>query len=172
MANAALIVVDQDTATEDELRKRYGADYQVVAYRSAEEALRALPRLGAPVPLILAQLWLPEMMGVELLARVRDLRPTAKRALLASWSDEPARERILEAFALGQIDCHLPRPGAAPDEAFHHVVGELLAEWAKDNAARPALVRVVGDRSAPRCAEIRDLLERHSIPFAFFGAES
>src|SRR5438270_830778 len=55
MASPALVVVDDDTATEDELRKRYGANYQVVAYRSGAEALRALPGLGAPVALILAE---------------------------------------------------------------------------------------------------------------------
>lgn len=172
MGSPALVVIDDDTATEGELRKRYGGDYQVVAYRSAEEALGALPLLGAPVAVVLAQLWLWGMTGVELLARIHELQPTARRALLASWSDEPARERILDAFGLGQIDCHLPRPGRAPDEGFHQVVGELLAEWATANAARPALVRLVGDKSAPRCAEIRDLLERYSIPFSFFGAES
>ncbi len=34
------------------------------------------------------------------------------------------------------------------------MVGELLAERATADAAGPALVGVVGDRSAPRCAEI------------------
>ena len=118
MGSPALVVIDDDTATEGELRKRYGGDYQVVAYRSAEEALGALPLLGAPVAVVLAQLWLSGMTGVELLARIHELHPTARRALLASWSDEPARERILDAFGLGQIDCHLPRPGRAPDEAL------------------------------------------------------
>lgn len=167
-----MVVVDHDTATEDELRKRYGADYGVVAYRSAEEALTGLTRIASPVAVVLAHMWMSEMTGVELLSRVHDLRPTAKRALLASWSDEPARERILEGFALGQIDCHLPRPGPAPDEGFHQVVGEMLAEWSNANAARPALVRVVGDPSAPRCVEMRDLLQRYSIPFSFLGTES
>jgi thioredoxin reductase (NADPH) len=172
MTRPALLVVDDDTATENELRKRYGADYDVLAYRSVAEALAELPRVGAPVAVVLAQLWLPEMTGGELLARIQQLHPTAKRALLASWGDEPARVPILEAFALGHIDCHLPRPGPAPDEGFHQVVGELLAEWSDANAARHALVRVVGDQSAPRCVEMRDLLQRYSIPFAFFGAES
>ncbi len=172
MPSPVLVVVDDDTATENELRKRYGADYDVVAYRSVAEALSALPHIGAPVAVVLAQLWLPEMTGGELLAGIRELHPTAKRALLASWGDESSRESILEAFGAGHIDCHLPRPGPAPDEAFHQVVGELLAEWANANSARHALVRVVGDQSAPRCVEMRDLLQRYSIPFSFFGAES
>jgi thioredoxin reductase (NADPH) len=172
MGRPALVVIDDDTATEAELRKRYGADYQVLAYRSVAEAVAALPLIGAPVAVVLVQLWLPGMIGGRLLTRLQELHPAAKRALLASWGDERAREPILEAFALGHIDCHLPRPGPAPDEGFHQVVGELLAEWANANAAGHALVRVVGDQSAPRCAEIRDLLQRHSIAFSFFHADS
>jgi thioredoxin reductase (NADPH) len=172
MARPALVVIDNDTATEEELRKRYGADYDVVAYRSVAEPLAGLPRIGAPVDVVLARLGLADMRSGGLLARIQELHPTAKRALIASWGDEQAREAILEAFALGHIDCHLTRPGPAPDERFHQVVGELLAEWTNATAARHALVRVVGDQSAPRCVEMRDLLQRYSIPFSFFGTES
>ncbi len=171
MASAAVLLVDDDAeasaAAEGELRKRYGADYDVRTYRSAQEALRALADPGRPVAVVLAALGMAEMSGVELLARAGDLHPTAKRALLAGWNDDGARARILDAFALGQIDCHLPRPRSAPDEAFHQVVAELLAELAKAHAARPAMVRIVGDPSSPRCHQIRDLLERHNIPFRF-----
>lgn len=172
---AVLVLVDDgpagSAATGGELRKRYGADYDVRSYRS-EEALPALAGIGEPVAIILAGLDLGEMSGVELLARAGALHPTAKRALLAAWNEEGAPARILDAFALGQIDCHLPRPQTAPDEAFHQVVAELLAEWARAHATRPAMVRVVGDPSTPRCHEIRDLLERHDIPFRFLGSDA
>src|SRR5688500_3114282 len=98
MGRPALVVIDDDTATEAELRKRYGADYQVLAYRSVAEAVAALPLLRAPVAVVLVQLWLPGMIGGQLLARLQELHPTAKRALLAYWGDERAREPILEAF--------------------------------------------------------------------------
>ncbi|HEX2046591.1 MAG TPA: FAD-dependent oxidoreductase [Acidimicrobiales bacterium] len=176
MGSAVVVLVDDDpqgsATTEGELRKRYGADYDVVSYRSPAEALRALPGLGRPVAVVLAALGMDEMSGVEFLARAGDLHPTAKRALLAGWNDEGARDRILDAFALGQIDCHLARPRAAPDEAFHQVVAELLAEWAKAHAARPAMVRIVGDPSSPRCHQMRDLLERHGIPFHFLASDA
>ena len=176
MGSPVLVLVDDDpegaAATEAELRKRYGTDYGVLTYRSAGEALHALRGLGRPVAVVLAGLDLGEGSGVELLTRAGDLYPTAKRALLAGWNDHGARARILDAFALGQIDCHLARPGPPPDEAFHQVVGEMLAEWAKAHAARPAMVRIVGDRTSPRCHQMRDLLERHNIPFRFLGADA
>ncbi|HEX2117734.1 MAG TPA: FAD-dependent oxidoreductase, partial [Acidimicrobiales bacterium] len=176
MPDAAVVLVDDDPARsatiEAELSKRYGDDYDVVVYGAPTEALRALPGLGRPVAVVLATLGLAEMSGAQFLARATDLYPTAKRALLAGWSDAGAQERILDAFALGQIDCHLPPPQSPPDEAFHQVVSELLAEWAKAHAARPAMVRIVGDPSSPRCHQMRDLLQRHSIPFRFLASHA
>lgn len=56
-----ILVVDDDmsslTITEQELRKRYGRDYRVLARQSATAALQELRRLrleGQPVALILA----------------------------------------------------------------------------------------------------------------------
>ena len=56
---------------EAELRKRYGADYQVVAAGSAGaalEVLRGLRDTGRQVALVLAGQWLPGGTGTELLA--------------------------------------------------------------------------------------------------------
>ena len=73
---------------------------------------------------------------------------------------------------MGHADCHLMKPTDAPDEAFHQVVTEVLAEWSRTHSARRPRVRVIGERSSPRCHEIRDLLERHSVPFQFVNSDS
>jgi thioredoxin reductase (NADPH) len=92
MAKPVLVVVDDEDASLQaltrELESRYGAHYQVVSLSSAEVALARLAELkaaGADVPLVLADLRLPGMSGTELLARVRDIFPTARRGLLISW---------------------------------------------------------------------------------------
>ena len=61
-----ILVVDDDmtslTITEQELRKRYGRDYRVLARQSAAAALDELRRLkieGQPVALILADQVMP-----------------------------------------------------------------------------------------------------------------
>jgi thioredoxin reductase (NADPH) len=87
-----LLVHDPRTPdrVEAELRKRYGADYQVITTGSVQEALGLLGRLRdsqRQVSLVLADQWLPEATGTELLARVRQLHPAARRVLLTTWGD-------------------------------------------------------------------------------------
>ncbi len=123
MAKPVLVVVDdEDTglqALTRELESRYGAHYQVVSGSSAEVALVRLAELkaaGADVPLVLADRRLPGMNGTELLARVRDIFPTARRGLLITWGDRSAPAPFLEAAALGQLEFYLNRPTGSPDE--------------------------------------------------------
>ena len=94
MAKPVLVAVaEEDTtlqALTRELESRYGAHYQVVSSSSAEMALARLAELkaaGADVPLVLAEQRLPGMSGTELLARVRDIFPTARRGLLITWGE-------------------------------------------------------------------------------------
>ena len=93
MAKPVLVVVDdEDTSLQAltrELESRYGVHYQVVSGSSAEVALDRLAELkaaGADVPLVLADQRMPGMGGTELLARVRQFFPTARRGrLLRRW---------------------------------------------------------------------------------------
>jgi thioredoxin reductase (NADPH) len=114
------------------LEGRYGADYRIMPSASPEEALAGLKQLqvkGADVPLVLADQWMPGRTGVQFLARVRELHPTARRGLLISWGDQSAPAPIVEAAALGQIDFYLPKPVWSPDEQFHRAITESLAQW-------------------------------------------
>ena len=108
MAEPVLVVVDDEDASLQaltlELESRYGAHYQVVSGSSAEVALARLAELkaaGADVPLVLADRQMPGMGGTQLLARVRDIFPTARRGLLVTWRDMAAPAPFLEAAALG-----------------------------------------------------------------------
>jgi YesN/AraC family two-component response regulator len=42
---------------------------------------------GGQVALVLADLWMPDMTGIELLTKAHALEPAAKRALLTGWGD-------------------------------------------------------------------------------------
>jgi thioredoxin reductase (NADPH) len=159
---------------EAELRKRYGTDYQVVTTGSAAEALDILGQLrdGPPqVSLVLADQWLPGATGTELLARVRQLDPAAKRVLLIAWGDQASTEPILQAIVLGYIDAYVAKPVTAPDERFHRVITEQLDEWGRLNLPGFEAVRVVGEVWAARSHELRELLGRNGIPFGFYPAD-
>jgi thioredoxin reductase (NADPH) len=160
---------------EAELRKRYAADYQVITTGSVQESLGVLGRLRddqRQVSLVLADQRLPEGTGTELLARVRQLHPAARRVLLITWADQTIAEPILRATVLGDIDAYVVKPGTPPDEHFHRFVTEQLDEWGRSNLPGLQAVRVVGEEWAPRSHELRELLGRNGIPFGFYPADS
>ena len=157
------------------MRKRYGADYQVIVARSVKAVLEVLGGLsdtGRQVTLVLAGQWLPGGTGTELLARVRRLHPSARRVLLITWGDQASLEPMLEATVLGDIDAYVVRPGPSPDERFHRFVTEQLDEWGRSNLPGPEVVRVVGNEWAARSHELRELLGRNGVPFGFYPAGS
>jgi thioredoxin reductase (NADPH) len=179
MRQPVLLVVDDEAeslqALTRELESRYGSQYRVVAGVSASDALARLSQLraeGAAVALILADQWMPETTGIELLARARQLHPTARRGLLISWGDRSAVAPILQAAAVGEIEFYLPKPSWSPDEQFHLAVTEALAEWWRLQGGRFEAVTVIGEDLQARSHEIRDLLTRNSVPFGFHHSAS
>src|SRR6516162_9684345 len=111
MTKPVLVVVDDEDASLQalarELESRYGAHYRVVSGSSADVAL------------VLADQQMPGMSGTELLARVRQFFPTARRGLLITWSDMAVPAPFLEAAALGWLEFYLQKPTSSPDEHFH-----------------------------------------------------
>jgi Response regulator containing CheY-like receiver, AAA-type ATPase, and DNA-binding domains len=143
MAKPVLVVVDDEDTTlqalTGELESRYGAHYQVVSSSSAEMALARLAELkaaGADVPLVLADQQMPGMSGTQLLARVRQFFPTARRGLLIPWGERSTPAPFLEAAALGQLEFYLNRPAWSPDEQFHRVITGSLEEWWREQGRR------------------------------------
>jgi thioredoxin reductase (NADPH) len=172
-----LVVADDDAASRGalarELAARYGAHYRIQS-GSGAEALAGLEQLrveGADVPLVLADQGMAGMTGVRFLARARELFPTARRALLVSWGDQSA-SAVVAAAALGQIDLHLSKPVWSPDEQFHQVITEALAEWWRQHGGQFPVVTVIGLEQSARVHEMRDLAARNSVAFAFHSAQS
>jgi CheY-like chemotaxis protein len=116
-----IVVVDDEadslTVLVHELESRYGSHYRIVASGSAEDVFVRLGELRAQaraVPLVLADQWMPERTGVELLARVREIDPTTRRGLLISWGDRSSAAPILQAAMLGQIELYLTKSTSSP----------------------------------------------------------
>ena len=182
MSRPVLLAVEDDPealrAVEAELRERYARDYAVVCEGSTETALRALERFasdGEDVALVLAGQWLKGMTGSELLQRVHQLHPHAKRGLLiewGGWGDPPTGEAIFDAMAHGKIDYYVLRPSWTPDEVFHSAVSGFLLEWSHSQRTAPHTIYVIGESWSGRAYELRDVLERCAIPHAFCLADS
>jgi thioredoxin reductase (NADPH) len=182
MPGPVLMAIDRDPdslgVVEAELRDRYSRDYTVLCEHSPEAALRALEKLaadGRDVALVLAAHWLSGATGGELLGRVHQLHPHAKRGLLiewGGWGDRETGEAIHDAMAHGRIDYYVLRPSGTPDEVFHQAVSSFLLEWSQAQKIAPHTIHVVGKSWSGRAYELRDALERCAIPHAFCLADS
>lgn len=174
MTRPTFVVVDDETdklqRIERELRARYGSDYDVVCESAASAALATLSDLkaaGAAIPILFADLWMPEMTGIDFLKAAHEILPATRRILLIEWGDREARSAILPAITVGWIDHFYWKPYTSPDEHFHRFITEILDDWQRVNPPQAAMVTIVGKRLSPRAYEIRDLLNRFNMPFNF-----
>jgi thioredoxin reductase (NADPH) len=174
-----IVAVDDDPTAmghiSTELERRYANDYEIVFEGSATSAiakLEAIQRAGTRVALVLADVWMPELSGAEFLARVAELHPDAKRALLISWGewdDAPTAAEIRAAISCGSADYYVLKPWKAPDEFFHKTVTEYLNEWMRGDLEVPQDLTLIADPNEQRTREIRSLLTRNGVPHAFFS---
>ena len=182
MAGPVLVAVDDDPDSlrviASELRERYARDYTVICELSPGDALTKLESLaadGTEVALVLAGEWLAGTTGSELLTKVHQLHPHAKRGLLiewGGWGDHATGEAIFDAMAHGRIDYYVLRPSGSPDEVFHQAVSSFLLDWSHARRTAPHTIHVVGESWSGRAYELRDVLERCAIPHAFCLADS
>ena len=177
-----ILAVDEDAEAleriTDELQ-RYARDYRVICGPSTEAALAsargAARTSGEAVAIVLAARGTGELKGEELLERVHDLHPHAKRALLipwGGWADEETASAIRNAMALGHIDYYALKPWSTPDELFHRLISEFLRSGGgrtpRDDASSPSS----RTRGRARGYALRNLLARNGVPHAFHTPDS
>ncbi len=180
MARPVVLVVDDDgdvlAALEAALARRFGTDYQILAERSPAAGLRTLERLRRQdlvVAVVIADQWMPHMTGLDLLARVRQLHPSARRLLLIGVWDRSANQPMSQAMTLGRLDGWVLKPWEPAEEHLYLPVSEQLTEWIRATG-QPGFVaiQVVGEQWTPRSHQIRDLLDRNAIPYQFHPHDS
>ena len=178
-AQAAIVLVSRDPGTREilhrELSKRYGTDYQILACdRPAELApwMRDLPKAGLPVALVIGGVGTQDPDGIEILAAVRAIDPTALRVAAVRWGDWASRRSVFNAVTVGTIDHWVTRPVQALDEEFHRSMTEFLREWGSGRGGGFEPVQVIGERWSARSQELRDLFARYRVPAGFYDATS
>jgi thioredoxin reductase (NADPH) len=181
MSLPVIIVIDGDLDVledvESQLVRRYSHDYQIVSASDPEQALEQLTELaaaGEELALGLTAKALVEDDG-ELLDRIGQLHPHAKRALMVTWgalADPPTAAAILDSVALGRIDYYGPMPAQTHDEVFHHAISTFLLEWATERRKVPQTIHIVGEEWSGRAHELRETFERCAVPHSFCLADS
>lgn len=176
MDKPAILAVDDEpsvlAAVARDLRRRYGADYSVLRASSGSEAfdvLRDLKLANGVVAALVVDQRMPDMTGVDLLARVIPLFPDAKRVLLTAYADTEAAIRAINEV---RLDHYLLKPWHPPEERLYPVMDDLLDDWRAGFQPVFEGVRVIGHRWSAEDHLIRDFLARNLIPYRWLDIET
>jgi thioredoxin reductase (NADPH) len=174
-----IVVVAQGERTRrvvgDEMRKRYGDDYDVVLcdrHAIAVETLQQLADANADVALVLAGYSPSDDEGLDTMAGVRAVHPRARRGVIVNWGDFDRAQALFAALGDGQIDFYLVRPEHERDEEFHRAITESLEDWMLARGGGFEAVRIIAVPGDPRAHELRDNFSRNHIPIGFHDAST
>ena len=175
MAKPVLMAVDDDMevlrAVERDLRNRYAERYRVVRANSGATALQALQGLkkrNEAVGLLLVDQRMPEMSGVEFIAKAIEVFPDARRVLLTAYADTDA---AIQAINHAKIHHYLLKPWDPPEQQLYPVLDDLLDDWQAGHRLEFDGVRVLGHRWSPQAYGVRDFLARNQVPYRFYDVE-
>ena len=136
--NEKVLCVDDDPnvlqAYQRALRKRVEIDVAL----GGEEALAAIAQRG-PYAVVVADMRMPGMNGVELLARIKEIAPLSVRMMLTGNADQ---QTAIQAVNEGRIFRFLNKP-CAPDE-FAKVLEAGIAQYRLQTAERDLLANTLG----------------------------
>ncbi len=178
-ALVGILVVSRDPTMlgplDDEIRRRYGADYEVITCPDPDVGLATLTTRrarGEPVALVVAGYTALDEDALDFLTAVQRVDPGARRAVVTAWGDFERARRIFEGLANGQLDFYLLRPDRRRDEEFHRAITETLEDWALERGEGIEAVRIVDHLSSPRFHELRDTFQRNHIPIKGYEVDS
>jgi thioredoxin reductase (NADPH) len=176
MKKPIILAVDDDAqvlaAITRDLRKEFRQDYRILSVNSGPEALATLTELraraGEPLALVLADQRMPEVEGVEVLTRARELFPEAKRVLLTAYADTTA---AIKAINSAQLDYYLLKPWDPPEQLLYPTLHDLLNSW--QAAYRPAFagLRLIGFQWSPLSHELKDFLSGYMVGYQWLDYE-
>ncbi len=176
MAKPAILTVDDDPAVSEaiarDLRRHYGADYQIVRATSAADVLSVLSEFALrdrQIALIASDQRMPVMTGVEFLEQARQYAPDAKLVLLTAYADTEVAIKAINEIGL---DYYLLKPWDPPEEHLYPVIDDLLSDWRDAHPDGDAGgLRVVGHRWSERSHEVKTFLARNHVPYRWLDLE-
>src|SRR5689334_23291476 len=172
---ATILAVDDEpsvlAAVARDLRSEFGEHYRILRAGSGPDALELLEemrRRGENLAMTVADQRMPGMEGTELLVKIRQLYPDAKRVLLTAYADTQAAIAAINEVSL---DYYLLKPWDPPDEQLYPVVRDLLNAWEAGAALEAGGVRVIGHRFSKDTHDLRDFMARNRVPGRWLDVE-
>lgn len=175
MAKPTILTVDDDPAVSHavtrDLRRQYGADYQIVRATSGAEALEVLTEFalrGRATALVISDQRMPGMTGVEFLERARPHAPEAKLVLLTAYADTDVAIKAINDI---DLDYYLFKPWDPPEERLYPVLDDLLGDWRDSHPEPVETLRVIGHRWSQRSHDLKTFLARNHVPYQWLDLE-
>jgi len=171
---AILAVDDEPTvlaAVARDLRRGFGERYRILRAASGPEALELMTELrrrGEHLAMVIADQRMPGMEGTDLLVKVRQIYPDAKRVLLTAYADTQAAIAAINEVSL---DYYLLKPWDPPEEQLFPVVEDLLTTWEAGAALNMGGVRIIGHRFSKDTHDLRDFIARNRVPGRWLDVE-
>lgn len=106
-----IVVVDDEPGVLQSLHDLFRLEYRVLAFERASEALGVLKTLD-DVAVVLSDQRMPEITGVEFIARAQCLHPDATRLLMTGYADIKA---VIDAINQGHIARYITKPWNTDD---------------------------------------------------------
>ncbi len=110
-SRARILIVDDEEAILETMSFTFEDDYEVLTCTAASEALALLDREGA-VSVVISDQRMPEMTGVELLAKVFERHPATVRIILTGFADMDA---IISSINDGHVYAYITKPWETDD---------------------------------------------------------
>lgn len=173
-----VLTIDDDPqvlrAVERDLRQNQflSNSFRIMRASSGQAALELLPKFeerGESVAMFLVDYRMPQMNGMEFLARAIEQEPDARRVLLTAYADTDAAIRAINEV---KLDYYLMKPWDPPEEKLYPVMEDLLKSWLA--CWRPPYrgLRVVGTRYSPKSYDLRDFLARSQVQYRWIDADA
>lgn len=175
MKKPIILTVDDDAqvlnAITRDLRQEFRQNYRILSVNSGPEALKTLDELRAraePLALVLADQRMPEVEGVEVLTRARELFPETKRVLLTAYADTSAAIRAINS---AQLDYYLLKPWDPPEQLLYPTLHDLLRSWQATYRPAFAGLRLIGFQWSPLSHELKDFLSGYMVGYQWLDFE-
>lgn len=175
MNKPVILAVDDDpqvlAAVRRDLRARYRDRYTIVSAASGQEALdaaRELKKRGDALAMAVSDQRMPAMAGCEVLAKIREIYPQARRVLLTAYSDI---EAAIKAINEAHLDYYLSKPWDPPEERLYPALDDQLDTWLAESVPEETGLRLVGHQWSPRSHAIKTYLGGNLISYRWLDID-
>ena len=99
MISYSIYIIDDEASIRDGVKMALGTDYHVEAFSTAEIAINAIN--SAPPDLVLLDIGLPGMNGIEALGKIKNMNPEVLIIMITAYEDIST---VISAMKLGAYD--------------------------------------------------------------------